>query len=114
MSDQYQSLYETFRWLIPTHFNIGVECCHRWAESSADARRIALFYEKESGQREVWTYERLSQTANQLANGLVRMGVQSGDRVAVIMGQRPETLVAHISIYSVGAVVLPLASLFGP
>ena len=114
MSDQYQSLYETFRWLIPTHFNIGVECCHRWAESSADARRIALFYEKESGQREVWTYERLSQTANQLANGLVRMGVQSGDRVAVIMGQRPETLVAHIAIYSVGAVVLPLSSLFGP
>jgi len=114
MSDQYQSLYETFRWLIPTHFNIGVECCHRWAESSADARRIALFYERESGQREVWTYERLSQTANQLANGLVRMGVQSGDRVAVIMGQRPETLVAHIAIYSVGAVVLPLSSLFGP
>ena len=114
MSDQYQSLYETFRWLIPTHFNIGVECCHRWAESSADARRIALFYEKESGQREVWTYERLSQTANQLANGLVRMGVQPGDRVAVIMGQRPETLVAHIAIYSVGAVILPLSSLFGP
>ena len=114
MSDQYLSLYENFRWLIPTHFNIGVECCHRWAQSSADARRIALFYEKESGQREVWTYERLSQTANQLANGLVRMGVQQGDRVAVIMGQRPETLVAHIAIYSAGAVILPLSSLFGP
>lgn len=114
MSDHYQSLYESFRWLIPTHFNIGVECCHRWAESSADARRIALFYEKESGEREVWTYERLSQTANQLANGLVRMGVQQGDRVAVIMGQRPEALVAHIAVYSVGAVILPLSSLFGP
>ena len=114
MSDQYQSLYETFRWLVPTHFNIGVECCHRWAQSSADARRIALFFENESGQREVWTYERLSLTANQLANGLVRMGVQQGDRVAVIMGQRPETVVAHMAIYSVGAVVLPLSSLFGP
>lgn len=114
MSDQYQSLYETFRWLVPTHFNIGVECCHRWAQSSADARRIALFFEHESGQREVWTYERLSLTANQLSNGLIRMGVQPGDRIAVIMGQRPETVVAHMAIYSVGAVVLPLSSLFGP
>jgi len=73
-----------------------------------------LLMKNESGQREVWTYERLSQTANQLANGLVRMGVKQGDRVAVIMGQRPETLVAHIAIYSVGAVILPLSSLFGP
>jgi len=42
------------------------------------------------------------------------MGVKRGDRVALILGQRPETVVAHIAIYSVGAVVLPLSNLFGP
>lgn len=110
MVDQYQSLYDSFRWLVPTHFNIGQECCHRWANSSADARRIALFYEALSGSREIWTYERLAATANQLSNGLTRMGVRPGDRVALIMGQRPEALVAHIAIYSVGAVVVPFAS----
>ncbi|MEI7569232.1 MAG: AMP-binding protein [Alcaligenaceae bacterium] len=114
MVDQYASLYESFEWLVPTHFNIGHACCHRWANNPADARRIALFYEDEQGQREVWTYERLAATANQLANGLTRMGVKRGDRVAVILGQRPETVVAHIAIYSVGAVVLPLSNLFGP
>ncbi len=114
MSDQYKSLYDSFHWLVPTHFNIGDECCHRWANSSADARRIALFFEDETGRREVWTYERLASTANQLANGLTKMGVQRGDRVALVLGQRPETIVAHIAIYSVGAVVLPLSNLFGP
>lgn len=114
MIDQHPSLYESFRWAVPTNFNIGHECCHRWANSSADARRIALFFENETGAREVWTYERLAATANQLANGLTRMGVKPGDRVAVILGQRPETIVAHIAIYSVGAVVLPLSNLFGP
>ena len=84
MVDQYQSLYDSFRWLVPTHFNIGQECCHRWANSSVDARRIALFYETPSGAREIWTYERLASTANQLANGLTRMGIKSGDRVALI------------------------------
>jgi acetyl-CoA synthetase len=114
MIDQYQSLYESFRWQVPAHFNIGQECCHRWANSSADARRIALFFENEQGIREVWTYERLASTANQLANGFIRMGVKPGDRIALILGQRPETVVAHIAIYSVGAVALPLSNLFGP
>ena len=114
MVDRYASLYESFEWLVPTHFNIGHACCHRWANNPADARKIALFDEDPTGHREVWTYERLAATANQLANGLTRMGVKRGDRVALILGQRPETVVAHIATYSVGAVVLPLSSLFGP
>jgi acetyl-CoA synthetase len=114
MSDQYSSLYDSYYWLVPSNFNIGYECCHRWAQSTTHARQIALYYEEESGQREVWTYERLSQTANQLANGLSKMGVKQGDRIALVLGQRPETIVAHIAIYSLGAVVLPLSNLFGP
>lgn len=114
MDDQYQSLYQSFRWLVPTQFNIAEVCCHRWAESTADARRIAIYYEDESGNREVWTYARLGEAANQLANGLVRMGIERGDRVGVVLGQRPETVVAHMAIYSVGAVVVPLSPLFGP
>lgn len=109
MVNQYQSLYDSFRWLVPTHFNIGQECCHRWANSSVDARRIALFYETHIGFREIWTYERLAATANQLANGLFRMGVRQGDRVALLMGQRPEAVVAHIACYSLGAVVVPFS-----
>jgi len=114
MTDQYSYLYDSFRWLVPSNFNIGDACCHRWARSTTHARQIALFFEQESGEREIWTYERLSQTANQLANGLTRMGVKRGDRVAVALGQRPETVVAHMAIYSLGAIVLPLSNLFGP
>ncbi|SUV88668.1 AMP-binding protein [Bordetella pertussis] len=114
MNDQYEALYQTFRWLVPTQFNIADACCHRWAASSPDARRIAIYYEDEAGNREVWTYARLAEAANQLANGLVKMGVERGDRVGVVLGQRPETVVAHMAIYSVGAVVLPLSPLFGP
>lgn len=114
MNDQYQALYQTFHWLVPTQFNIAEVCCHRWASNAQEARRIAIYYEEEDGSREVWTYERLSETANQLSNGLIKMGVAPGDRVAVAMGQRPETAAAHMAIYSVGAVALPLSPLFGP
>jgi acetyl-CoA synthetase len=114
MNDQYQALYQTFRWLVPTQFNIAEMCCHRWASNTADSRRIAIYYEDESGNREVWTYARLAEAANQLANGLVRMGVGKGDRVAVVLGQRPETVVVHMAVYTVGAVIVPLSPLFGP
>lgn len=114
MNDQYEALYQSFTWLVPSQFNIAQVCCHRWGESTADARRIAIYYEDEAGHREVWTYARLAEAVNQLANGLIRMGVNPGDRVAVVLGQRPETVVAQMAIFSVGATLVPLSALFGP
>lgn len=114
MNDQYQALYQTFRWLVPAQFNIAQSCCHQWAATPAHARSIAIFYEDEDSQREVWTYGRLAEAVNQLANGLVKLGVTPGDRVAVALGQRPETVVAYMAIYTVGAVSLPLSAQLGP
>src|SRR5207342_837527 len=36
-----------------------------------------------------------------------------GDRVAILLPQTPETAVAHIATYKLGAVAVPLAILFG-
>lgn len=113
MNDQYQALYQTFSWLVPAQFNIAQACCHQWAATPAHARSIAIFYEDEDSQREVWTYARLAEAVNQLANGLVKLGVTPGDRVAVAMDQRPETVVAYMAIYTVGAVSMPLPSQLG-
>ena len=114
MLDQHASLCDSFRWQVPTNFNIGQECCHRWTSSSADARRIAVFAENAIGERSVWTYERLGATANQLSNGLLKMGVKRGDRVALVMSQRAEAIIAHIAIYSIGAIVLPISTQLPP
>ncbi len=114
MLDQHASLCDSFRWQVPANFNIGQECCHRWTSSSADARRIALFTESANSGRNVWTYERLGATANQLSNGLLKMGVKRGDRVALLMSQRAEAIAAHIAIYSIGAVVLPISTQLPP
>ncbi len=114
MLDQYASLHQSFHWLVPTNFNIGEECCHRWAKSSADARRIALFFEDATGNRDVWTYERLGAATNQFANALIRMGVKPGDRVATILGQSAEAIIAQLGAFSVGAVAMPLATHLAP
>lgn len=114
MLDHYASLFESFRWLVPTHFNIGQECCHRWANSSADARKIALYFEDASGQRDIWTYERLGAATNQFANALTRMGVKAGDRVAIALGQTPEAVIAQLGAYCLGAIAMPLSTQLAP
>ena len=110
MEDQYQALYTTFRWWVPQRFNIADACCRRWTATSADARRIALYAENMHGEREVWTFARLHEYANRLSNGLRRMGVQRGDRVAIALPQRPEAAVAHIAVYQLGAMTVPLST----
>ncbi len=114
MEDQYSELYSSFQWWVPKRFNIAEVCCHRWTQNSADARQIALFLEDEAGNREVWTYARLAEYVNRLANGLRRLGVQRGDRVGIVMPQRAETAVAHLASYQIGAVAMPLSVQFGP
>lgn len=110
MNDQYPELYSSYQWLVPSTFNIAEACVHRWAENPHEGRRIALYCEDELGQRTVWTYTRLSQVSRQLANGLVKMGVAQGDRVALIMGRRPEMVAAYMAIFSVGAIAVPLSA----
>jgi acetyl-CoA synthetase len=110
MNDQYSELYSSYQWFVPSHFNIAQACVHRWAENPHEGRRIAVYYENELGQREVWTYARLSETANRLSNGLARMGAGAGDRIAVCMAQRPEAVAACMAILSLGAIVVPLST----
>jgi acetyl-CoA synthetase len=111
MIDRYDELYRAWRWRVPQRFNMAEACCRRHA---ADAARVCLYWEDESGATAVWTYRELQQQASRLANALNALGVSRGDRVGIILPQRPETVVAHMACYMMGAVAMPLSILFGP
>ena len=40
--------------------------------------------------------------------------MKRGDRVAILLPQRPETAIAYIAMFQMGAIALPLSHLFGP
>ena len=46
--------------------------------------------------------------ARRAANGLLELGVRPGDRVAILMGNRPEFLWAHLGIVFIGAASVPV------
>ncbi len=111
MTDRYDELYRGWRWQVPERYNIARACCGRWA---ADRSRFALYWEDESGTTAKYTFWDVQREANRLSNALAALGVRRGDRVALILPQRPEMAIAYMAIFQMGAIALPLSHLFGP
>jgi len=107
----YREAYEGFRWNVPADFNIAVAACGRW---SGERQRLALYWEDESGETRALSYWDLQQAANRLSNALAALGVARGDRVALILPQRPEMVITYLAVFQMGAVAVPLSFLFGP
>ena len=108
----YEGLVEAFRWAIPDTFNIAAACCDRWALTVPD--RPALFCRSADGTVTPVTFGDLKREADSLAQALRELGIGRGDRLALLLPQSRETAVGHMAAYKLGAVVVPLAALFGP
>lgn len=110
-ASSYDALCRSFRWQLPERFNIGVDVCGRWAE---DRSRFALYFEDESGFTSAHTFWDIQREANRLSNVLAALGTLPGDRVALILPQCPEAAIAHVAIYQMGALAVPLSPLCMP
>ncbi|MCK0138362.1 AMP-binding protein [Aliiroseovarius sp. F47248L] len=102
---------DAFAWNVPEHFNIAERCCDSWA--ARDAGRVALTHIAQDGDATDWTFGALKAASDRLATVLRRRGLGKGDRIAVLLGQGPEVLITHFAAYKLGAVILPLFTLFG-
>jgi len=107
----YQACVANFRWPQARRFNIARAVCDRHAAATPDA--TALLVDAAGGTRRV-SFSELQRDANRLANTLRALGVVRGDRVAIHLPQCLHTAAAHVAIYKLGAIALPLFSLFGP
>jgi acetyl-CoA synthetase len=105
----YEALTAAFRWQIPEHYNIGVEACDKWAATD----RLALIHLADDGKETRYSFKDLQRLSNRCANVLETQGVEEGDRVAILLAQGPETAVAHLAAYKLGAIAVPLFTLFG-
>ena len=116
-TDHYAALHCGFAWQVDEYFNIAEVCCRRWAkaESARGAtKRVAIRAHLTGAKNTFYTYTQLQQAADSLSHVLTGLGVQRGDRVAIVMPQRFETAVAYMAVFQMGAVAMPLSMLFGP
>jgi acetyl-CoA synthetase len=110
--DNYEALWKQVDYStlpIPERFNLGVACID---EQDPNARAITVVGPDRSSHG--YTFGELVDQANRLANVLREQGVRQGDVVALVNPASFETGVAFMALFRMGAIALPLASLFGP
>ncbi|WP_336363236.1 acyl-CoA synthetase [Halalkalicoccus salilacus] len=109
-AETYERAREEFTWdEIPDDYNIA----HDALRKHEDVDRPALHHAHPDGSRETYTFRELDELTNAFANGLRERGIERGDRVAVVVPQKPANPITHLACWKLGAVSLPLSVLFG-
>ncbi len=109
--NSYEAVYRAFRWDLPRAYNMAFDVCDRHA---AEPGKTALIYFDERGREQRFSFGAIRDAANKLANALTALGAGRGDRIAILLPQCPEAAIAHVAAYKMGAIALPLFTLFGP
>jgi acetyl-CoA synthetase len=113
-------MQQGFGWAVPEQFNMAEVCSRRWAAQPDAYARVAIVEHAAADANgnavapRSYTYAQLQQAADALSHVLADLGVQRGDRVAIVLPQRFETAVAYVAVMQMGAVAMPLSLLFGP
>jgi acetyl-CoA synthetase len=90
------------RWFYDGELNVSVNCLDRHVRAG-NGDKIAYFYEGEPGDRHTITYRQLLDDVCRFANGLRKLGIKRGDRVAIYMGMIPELPIAMLACTRIGA-----------
>ncbi|MEF8869895.1 MAG: AMP-binding protein [Haloarculaceae archaeon] len=109
--DGYEAAREGFEWEVPEEYNAAHDLVGKHEDPKES---VGLFQAYPDGRRETYTFHDLDVLSNRVANGLASLGVERGDRVGVVVPQKPATMLTHLACWKLGAVSLPLSVLFGP
>jgi acetyl-CoA synthetase len=107
--DSYEAARESFSWDVPDGYNAAED----FLTKHDDLDRPALYQAYPDGRRETYTFRELDELSDAVAASLRGMGVGFGDRVAVVVPQKPANPLTHLACWKLGAVSLPLSVLFG-
>ncbi|MFC6939597.1 acyl-CoA synthetase [Salinirubellus sp. GCM10025818] len=109
--DTYEAAREGFSWDVPDDYNAAYDLLRKHEDPKGS---VALFQAYPDGRRETYTFHDLDVRSNRLAHALRGMGVERGDRVGVVVPQKPANALTHLACWKLGAVSIPLSILFGP
>jgi len=91
------------KWFVGGKLNVAYNCVDRHIRG-ARRNKAAILWVGEPGDRRTLTYWDLYREVNRFANGLKKLGVKKGDRVAVYMPMVPELAIAMLACARIGAV----------
>ncbi len=108
-SNNFEELCLSFKWNIPEFYNIASDT----VDQDNYKNRIALINFLQDGKIEEWSFVDIKRSANKLANIFDHFHLEANARVGIILGQCPETAIAHMACFKSGKISIPLFNLFG-
>jgi len=91
------------KWFIGGKLNASYNCLDRHIKAGL-GNKTAIIWEGEPGDQQTLTYDDVYKAVNKFANGLKKLGIQKGDRVAIYMPMIPEAVYAMLACARIGAI----------
>ncbi|MEM9319820.1 MAG: AMP-binding protein [Pseudomonadota bacterium] len=110
MSLNWRDFYRDGSWSIPAELNMAAQVCDDRVAEEAGA--LAVIDMTGPVRKDVSRAD-LQQLSFRVQAVLVARGVSRGDRVGVLLSQSPLCAAAHIAIWRMGGISVPLFKLFG-
>jgi acetyl-CoA synthetase len=104
----YEQVCARHRWEVPERYNIAADVCDRHPRE-----QLAMIHEHHAGAVREVSWGELQDLANQAAHALASLGVERGDRVAVVLPPTPETAALFFATWKLGALLLSMSVLYG-
>ena len=106
--DDYAAACTGFKWPQLERFNWALDHFDVIARGN-DACPLSIV--QDEGSLEQFTFAQLSARSDQVANWLVQLGVQRGDRVLLMLGNQKELWESMLALMKIGAVMVPTTTL---
>jgi acetyl-CoA synthetase len=104
----YQEMTSAFRWELPATYNLAADVLDKHEPAQPAMRYVA-----DDGRDERWTFGDMRRLTDRTANAFRGLGVERGDRVAVLAPASPEIAAAFLATYKCEAILLSMSVLYG-
>jgi acetyl-CoA synthetase len=104
----YEQACAAHRWEVPPLYNIAADVCDKHPRE-----KPAMIWEHFDGTIRELPWGELQDLSNQAAHVLRDLGVERGDRVAVVLPPTPEAAAIFFGVWKLGAILLSMSVLYG-
>ena len=105
----YEDYLHNFRINVPENFNFAYDVLDVIAEEEPDKR--ALQWAHMDGRERAFTFAKIARLSKQAANLFVRLGIQKGDKVMLVLRRHYTFWIAIMALCRIGAVAVPATHL---
>src|SRR5215218_10107601 len=108
MHTSYEEAVAQHAWNVPERYNIAADVCDKHPPD-----KLAMIHEHFDGTVREVRWGEIQAASNRYARRLRELGVEKGDRVAMLLPPTAETAAAFFATWKCGAILLSMSVLYG-